>query len=318
MNNNVLWKRLYYWLFIIAIWLIGCFCNAWFETLQSGHMTKLYNTNSIASAEKYSLTWNDLWNIYCLSGTILSNNNTNCNGTQQSPNCTLQFIFWKDNTIYQYNDNITFYINKLKYDTDNTFFWCIEYNYGVNDVNQLIIKTISSTTQNTDIDYEIMKWTPDNNNWWWQQCDYTDYELKSDITENYCKNKFNNLIDENECNCENEWENECTWWIENWTGETNWSSIYINNIQHNWAWLINITIPEEIERDYTNQDDEINVDVLWYWYDQEKMQSMVNTQYYTPTPEDMNKLVWKIADFLPLMAIVLLVCYAWRLIKKIF
>ena len=268
---------------------------------------------------KIALTDDDIWTIYCFSWYVNSFSSP-CNNTSQSDLCKIRF--WTTKQTWWWDDYIQTFQQKaidVSWNKWRNLFWCVMYiksfwNYwyiGITNNHN------NSATSNLNIDYEILKLTPDNN-WWWQQCDYTDYELKSNITENYCKNKFNNLIDENDCNCENEWENECTWWIENWTGIINWSSIYINNVQHNPAWLINITIPEEIERDYTNENDEINVDVLWYWYDQEKMQSMVNTQYYTPTPEDMNKLIWKIADFLPLMAIVLLVCYAWRLIKKIF
>ena len=285
-------------------------------------MTTLYRNDYISTnPHKFTVSSSDYWNIYCLSWIVNSSTNSNCSSASSRTNC--QIILWPATSsvgnwsltsyhYYIFNNNINSW--------DNKFFWCFNLDPSLFTPEYIAIYNWWTTNNtNVDIDYEIMKRTPENNNWWWQQqCDYTDYELKSNITENYCKNKFNNLIDENDCNCENEWENECTWWIENWTGEINWSSIFINNIQHNWAWLINITIPEEIERDYTNQDNEINVDVLWYWYDQEKMQSMVNTQYYTPTPEDMNKLIWKIADFLPLMAIVLLVCYAWRLIKKIF
>lgn len=284
-------------------------------------MKTLYRYDSIwGNPNKISVSNSDYWNIYCLSWIVNSSTNSNCSATSTRLNCWIVLWWATKTTGNPYLSSYTYYIfNENINNWDNKFFWCFNLNASLLTPEYIAIYNEStSNNTNVDIDYEIMKWTPDNNCWWWQQCDYTDYELKSDITENYCKNKFNNLIDENDCNCENEWENECTWWSENWTGETNWSSIFINNIQHNWAWLINITIPEEIERDYTNENDEIDVDVIWYWYDQEKMQSMVNTQYYTPTPEDMNNLIWKIADFLPLMAIVLLVCYTWRLIKKIF
>lgn len=105
------------------------------------------------------------------------------------------------------------------------------------------------------------------------------------------------------------------WWED---GETSRSALYINDIQHPWSALINITIPEELQRNYTGDEEEMNIDVEWYWYDQEKMQQLVNTQYYTPTPEDMSSLVGKIADFLPLLAIMLLIVRSWYLIKKVF
>jgi hypothetical protein len=100
---------------------------------------------------------------------------------------------------------------------------------------------------------------------------------------------------------------------------TNRSSIYINDIQHVWAETINITIPEEIERDYyTGDEDQLEINIIGYWYDQDKMQQMVNTQYYKPTAEEMSWLMEKVADFLPLVAIALLITRIRRVVKKVF
>ena len=96
------------------------------------------------------------------------------------------------------------------------------------------------------------------------------------------------------------------------------SILNINEINHESANEINIDIPEELERNYTWNNEILNINIIGYWYDQEKMQSMVNTQYYTPTPEDMNKLIEWIADYLPLLAILLLFVRTWYIIKKVF
>lgn len=96
------------------------------------------------------------------------------------------------------------------------------------------------------------------------------------------------------------------------------SAIYINDIQHEWNDIINITIPEEIQREYTNNESWLNIDIVWYWYDTEKMQKMINTQHYTPTGEEMSQLVGKIADFLPLIAVALLIIRIRRVLKKVF
>ena len=96
------------------------------------------------------------------------------------------------------------------------------------------------------------------------------------------------------------------------------SAIYINEIQHEWNDIINITIPEEIERDYTNNESWFNLEIIGYWYDTEKMQQMINTQYYKPTSEEMSQLVKKIADFLPLIAVALLIIRFRRVLKKVF
>lgn len=96
------------------------------------------------------------------------------------------------------------------------------------------------------------------------------------------------------------------------------SILYINEILHNSANEIDITIPEEIEREYTWDTETLNIEIIGYWYDQEKMQSIVNTQFTPPTSEDLTNAIGKIADFLPLLAIMLLIIYAWWLIKKVF
>lgn len=99
---------------------------------------------------------------------------------------------------------------------------------------------------------------------------------------------------------------------------TNRSSIFINDIQHVWAENINITIPEEIERDYTGTEEQLEINIIGYWYDQEKMQEMINTQYYKPTAEEMSHLVETTADFMPLLAVALLVIRIRRVVKKVF
>ena len=120
---------------------------------------------------------------------------------------------------------------------------------------------------------------------------------------NACNNSLTNCLQQN---CPNSFT-----WI-------NRSSIFINNIQYPWAPTIKFTIPQEIERDNYTDDEEMNIDVIGYWYDQEKMQNMVNTQYYKPTAEEMSKLIEKAADFMPLVAVALLIIRARRIIKKVF
>lgn len=99
---------------------------------------------------------------------------------------------------------------------------------------------------------------------------------------------------------------------------TNRSSIFINDIQHVWAENINITIPEEIERDYTGTEEQLEINIIGYGYDQEKMQEMINTQYYKPTAEEMSHLVETTADFMPLLAVALLIIRIRRVVKKVF
>lgn len=129
------------------------------------------------------------------------------------------------------------------------------------------------------------------------------YILESEIDTNYC---VLNWLCPNEC-----------WSWEELTG-TNRSSLFINNIQYPWAPTIKFTIPEEIQREQNTDEEETNIDVIWYGYDQDKMQQMVNTQYYKPTAEEMSWLMEKVADFLPLVAVALLIIRIRRIVKKVF
>lgn len=121
---------------------------------------------------------------------------------------------------------------------------------------------------------------------------------------------YNTWIDINYCVSNNLCPLEWSWF--------EWSAIYINEIQHEWNDIINITIPEEFDREYENNESWLNLNIIGYWYDTEKIQQMINTQYYKPTSEEMSELVWKIADFLPLVAIALLIIRIWRVLKKVF
>lgn len=96
------------------------------------------------------------------------------------------------------------------------------------------------------------------------------------------------------------------------------SILNINEINHQSAMEINITIPEEIQREYTWDTETMNIEIIGYWYDQQAMQEMVNTQFTPPTSTDMEEIIAKIADFLPLLAVWLLFVWTWYIIKKVF
>lgn len=308
---------------LLFVWINICYSFWSYESLLSWNIQTLYSTSNLWNTNviKYSLSSSDLWNIYCLSWTILTNRNTNCNWTQQSPNCTLQFIYWKDNTIYQNNDSVLFYINQLKFETDNTFFGCIEYNYGVNDVNQIIIKTMASTNQNVNIDYDILKYIPDNSWWWSSSCDYSEYESTiQTLSWNLATCQWlYSTCDNNLSSCSNEL-NACisNWWSSSCSGDIQWSSLYINNIQHLWASSIFVNIPEEISWSYTNQNDEFNLEVEWYNVDTAYIEEVINKSNYIPTSEDLSNVFSNLGLFWSLLVVCLFIILVFYMIKKIF
>ena len=145
------------------------------------------------------------------------------------------------------------------------------------------------------------------------------YGSCEELTSVECQTEYNlipiNAIDDNYCTtnwyCNTFLSGKTETWI-------NWSSIYINEIQHEWAENIIITIPTTTERTYNYTWDTLELTINWQWYDEEKMLWIINMQNYKPTWEEMSNLVWKIADFLPLLWVAILFMFIWYCIKKIF
>lgn len=103
-----------------------------------------------------------------------------------------------------------------------------------------------------------------------------------------------------------------------YTWDFNWSSLYINDIQHEWAWTINITIPEEFNWDYTNENDVFDLNIEWYNVDTEYIDWIIRTQNYKPTSEDFTRLVWMLAPYSKYLIFLLFMFIIWAWIKKPF
>lgn len=154
---------------------------------------------------------------------------------------------------------------------------------------------------------------------WW----YTDYNVLFDSNTMNITNNYNwtftisNNIDSNYC----ENNNLCpvyTWECENSSG-VNWSSLYINDIQHIWWPNIYIGIPEEISRDYDYIDEDMYINVSGYNVDYDKITWIINTQNYKPSTEDFNYIVSSVIPlFVPWLVIILFLYWIFRFIKKIF
>jgi len=130
--------------------------------------------------------------------------------------------------------------------------------------------------------------------------------------------------DLNSCNsdlntCENDLIN-CGEWntpsCESW--DIQWSSLYINDIQHLWASVIDITIPEEISWDYVNENDEFILDVNWYNQDSEYIDNIIRLQNYKPTSEDFTELIWTLAPYSKILIFCVFIFIIWAWLKKPF
>lgn len=97
-----------------------------------------------------------------------------------------------------------------------------------------------------------------------------------------------------------------------------WSSIFINDIQHNSSENINITIPEEINRDYTWDGENLYIYVNWYNVDTEYIDSIIRTQSYKPSSEDFTNVVWLLAPYSKYLVFLLFVFIIWAWIRKSF
>lgn len=103
-----------------------------------------------------------------------------------------------------------------------------------------------------------------------------------------------------------------SWWI-------NWSSLFINWLQHNSAPYISVSIPEEIAWDYTSTEDEFDLAVSWYNVDTDYIAWIIVNQNSKPSQEDLNKLISEVLPlFIPWLAIILFIYFVFRFIKKIF
>ena len=117
------------------------------------------------------------------------------------------------------------------------------------------------------------------------------------------------------------WLNTEIWWQCSWDviGSWNWSALYINDIQHESAPLINLTIPEEFERDYTNDSGEFNLWVSWYNLDPAYIDWIITTQKTLPDKQDFNNTIsWLLPLFIPWLVIIACLYFIFRFIKKVF
>lgn len=147
---------------------------------------------------------------------------------------------------------------------------------------------------------------------WWPdytslQCQ-TEYNLIpiSSVDQNYCTT--NNLCPSQDCPV-------CppSWW--SW-----YSNVYINDILHIWAPNIIMNIAEEIDRDYayTASWYNMNIDVVWYNVDYDKIDSIVENQSYKPSSEDFVNILWILAPYTKIIVFFVFLFLVWAWIKKPF
>lgn len=120
-------------------------------------------------------------------------------------------------------------------------------------------------------------------------------------------------------NCNSEFcelNNLCSSW--NLDLSWNWSALYINDIQHLSAPLIDITIPEEFNWSYTWNDELFELSISWYNVDTAYIDWIIRTQNYKPTSEDFTKLISLFVPYSKYLIFLLFIFIIWVWIKKSF
>lgn len=98
-----------------------------------------------------------------------------------------------------------------------------------------------------------------------------------------------------------------------------WSSLFINEIEHPSAPLINITIPEEFDWTYTWDEEEYNVDIKWFNVDTEYIDWIIRNQTTLPNKTDFNNTISGLIPLLvPWLVIIMFFIFIFRFIKKLF
>lgn len=308
---------------LIAIfWLLfACFSSAEPDFTLPWQRPSIYTNTISTNNYAYSLInwplfyWN--WYSVCVSPQAYHTNSTNfwffkCNraiwtstNMYNDNSCTLLFEFWASNSSNSEILSADMYCYFIDSETAN--FWFARQNTW-------------STTQlrlsYTFLNYNSLK----NyfNSWYILPSDCS----SSSMSSNECQSEYNLIpIDEiDSAYCES--NNLCSSSSDPIDCPNVWvSNVFINDLFHPWAFNIVMNIPQEIDRDYayTNSWNNMNIDIVGYNVDYEKMQEVIDTQNYKPNSDDLSTIVSQIVPlFVPWLCIILLLYFIFRFIKKIF
>ena len=242
-----------------------------------------------------------------------------------------------DNQMYMYrSDVISTSTSSTEYnvvlDSDDFWFVCIKWNWNVTTqisfnnsdwyqigttseycftTKKFYLKRTTSSSSSNNVSYSIFitKDSPLLTEYQYTSLEcQTEYNLIpiSSVDQNYCTT--NNLCPAcSTCPTCPVW----SWGV---------SSLYINNILHVGAPIINMTIPEEIDwdYDYTMWGNNMNIDVVWYNVDYDAVQDIIDIQSYTPTSEEFQYVIWLLAPYTKIIILFVFLFIIWAWIKKPF
>lgn len=99
---------------------------------------------------------------------------------------------------------------------------------------------------------------------------------------------------------------------------TQQSTVIVNGINHDTASVLQVNIPAEFERDYTNTWDVMTINISWYNVDDEYIENVIAQTELTPTAEDMSTMINGLQVYLPYFFIGLICIFFLWLVKKFF
>ena len=149
--------------------------------------------------------------------------------------------------------------------------------------------------------------------------------MESNVTQNYCTNKYQNLIPESDITsdyCEVEF-----WLIDpvncpsgwSWTGDVQRSALYINNVQYLGSPNIYVNVNDILDYSMTYVSWSAIIDVDGYKADTWYMADILTVQEYHPSSEDFTvAFVSFLTLWLPYVVVILFVVFVRKLIRKIF
>ena len=215
------------------------------------------------------------------------------------------------NTIVQLDLSNDYDFYCMRHDNNVVYFW-----YTNNNVNNWVWINAFTCVSPWTI---YVRWTADLNIYMFAEWEWIVPEWS--MTSLECQTEYNLIpissVDSNYCTTNNLCPNipVCP------SGSGSVSNLYINDILHVGSPFINITIPEEISRDYeyTQWWTNMNIDIEGYNVDYEYVSSVIDLQNYKPDASDLSSIVSGILPlFVPWLVIILFLYFIFRFIKKIF
>lgn len=143
----------------------------------------------------------------------------------------------------------------------------------------------------------------------------------SQYTSEECQQEYS-LMPISSCDSEYCQLNELCWTWSSWSWDLQWSSLFINWIQHVWWSIIDVTIPAEIQRNYLytwENEETFKLNVEGLNGDPDYIQWIIDVNSYRPTSEDFtNTFIWGLTLIFPYIIITAFIVFIWRFIRKIF